>query len=192
MAYVTEAKKEERRNELYKALHDSVTYFVENGGAKETKGGTAFHEPAIKAILDLAQALNQPKDDEPVVVTTLKAPNTTNKLLKEIRKTICILQDYESRVYATLLNDDIDLKIGHTFVTYHMTEEEAEKAKIPTLEQKRGRKRDRQVIDVTQDESNAKKKKRTSSSRAQSPKTVPTEVDIDQKLLPIGCFSFAK
>ena len=84
-------------------------------------------------------------------------------------------------MYATLLNDDIDLTIGHTFVTYHMTEEEAQKAKIPTLEQKRGRKRDRQVIDVTQDEPNPKKKGRTSSSRAQSPKTVPTEVDIEQK-----------
>ena len=49
-----------------------------------------------------------------------------------------VLEAYESRVYATLLNNDIDLKIGHTFVTYHMTEEEAEKAKLPTLEQKRG------------------------------------------------------
>ena len=183
MAYVTEAKKEERRNELYKALHDSVTYFVENGGAKETKGGTAFHEPAIKAILDLAQALNQPKDDEPVVVTTLKAPNTTNKLLKEIRKTICILQDYESRVYATLLNDDIDLKIGHTFVTYHMTEEEAEKAKLPTLEQKRGRKKDKKrpsALDLS-----ATKAKRSKSdgksSRPSSPKPLPTENDVEQK-----------
>jgi len=57
---------------------------VENGGFAENEGDeerrkkkkttTAFREPAIKAVLDLAQALNQPKDDEPVVVTTLKAP----------------------------------------------------------------------------------------------------------------------
>ena len=58
----------------------------------------AFHEPAIKAVLDLAQALNQPKNDEPVVVTREMTTDETLKLYN--------FKAFKKQVYSDLSYDE--------------------------------------------------------------------------------------